>query len=102
MVVLFMVLQFAARPYIRGRMDSLEGLCAVSIFFYGFASIIFADVGASRDEAPVCGYSCPVANTPHTDMGRGETLLYVCMYARTHAYARLHTPTHSQPNVLRG
>ena len=87
-----MVLQFAARPYVRGRMDSLEGLCAVSIFFYGFASILFTDVGASRNEAPVCGYSCPVASMAWRDIVVCMSIMgFNTIHARTHACARPHT-----------
>ena len=53
-MVVFLVLQFAARPYLQDRMDFLEGLCSVSIFFYVFAAAVFAEVDASHENSSVC------------------------------------------------
>ena len=50
-VVLFLVLQFIARPYIQDRMNILEALCAVSVFFYVFAAILFAEENLSGEES---------------------------------------------------
>ena len=50
-VVFFLVLQFTARPYIQDRMDILEGLCAVSVFFYVFAGMLFTKANLSDEES---------------------------------------------------
>ena len=50
MVVVFLVLQFTARPYIQDRMDILEGLCSISVFFYVFAGMLFTNADLSKDE----------------------------------------------------
>ena len=50
-VVLFLALHFIARPYIHDRMNILEGLCAVSVFFYVFAAILFAEENLSDEES---------------------------------------------------
>ena len=50
-VVVFLVLQFTARPYMQDRMDILEGLCAVSVFFYVFAAMLFTEANLSSEES---------------------------------------------------
>ena len=57
MVVLFLVLQLHMRPYIQHRLDFVEGLCAVSLFFYVFAGMLFIKVDLSDDET-VCESTC--------------------------------------------
>ena len=51
--VFFLVLQLVARPYIHDLMDYLEGLCAVSIFFYAFVAIFLTKVDYPDDQT-VC------------------------------------------------
>ena len=64
-VVLFLVLQFTARPYIQDRMDILEGLCTVSVFFYVFAGMFFTNADLSPDEE-VSEHVC----SPHRNRSR--------------------------------
>ena len=86
-VVFFLVLQFTARPYIRDRMDILEGLCAVSVFFYVFAGMLFTNANLSGEES-VRENTCAAAintaystrtPTPFSKLVGKETMWLSCL-----------------------